>query len=389
MDDFFSKIMTTVSFSSLIGFILSNCGYPAMLGYMLSGCVMTYVGGGIYNINTLLGESNIIMLQEIALITLMFVTGLKTNLSRFFQISKQALKFVLMQVIFSIITIICIYQLYGKEIIIRIIFMLFLTLNSTAAAVNILENFNKLNTLKGSFIVCILIIQDVIFMITIAMLKNTIAGVSPLVMIGNLCLVLSLLCGIVIFLRSRFVYGLSKILHKFVNRNFEIVCTIVITLLIIVGSILELLSISASLGGFILGLILGNIGEEKKFYASIAPFNAIMMLLFFVVIGSKLDLNFILQHSIIVWSCTILIVAHKIGMNWWIANILCIEDSLSIAFILSQLSEFGFILVIFINQIETDTFLSIFMENMIIISLSIGSLFTIVSKSYLYKKGIM
>jgi len=180
---------------------------------------------------------------------------------------------------FSIFTIFYIFlTLFGLNSQTAIILSVAFSFSSTPIIIKILEESGKIRRSEVGLIIPILIMEDLIaifFLGILSMHESSMYGV----LISIIRISLTLLFSYVI---------LSKLVHKFlqfVSHSEDLLLLSTVSLVLLIGYVLEWVGLSFSIGAFLAGSIIATSVQSKKIEEKIKPFNFLFSAFFFFSIG--------------------------------------------------------------------------------------------------------
>ena len=229
-------------------------------------------------------------------------------------------------------------------------------LSSTAIVLQTLKEKNLFKTVSGEASFSILLFQDIAVIPILALLPI----ISPLdIAAGKEKILLqylpdwlqpfSVIFGIVMLIilgRYLFVPFLRFVSKSGMN---ELLTISSLFLIIGVSELMTSVGLSPALGAFIAGVMLANSEFRHELESQIDPFKGLLLAVFFVSVGSTINFNVIKNDPIFIFSAVFAVLSIKglilfaIGKYYKMSN----NQSLFLAFGLSQVGEFAFVLINF------------------------------------------
>lgn len=327
-------------------------------------------------------------LSEIWIIFLMFYIGLHINIKELKKMKKYVIWLGLLQIGLTALLFLAffdiIYYFNAEGTLSFFKFFLLggaLALSSSAIVLEKIIEFNLTNTSIGKAKIGVLIFQDLIaplFLIFIPILAKdltkwqdlnmSLLGYSLLKTIGLLILVYIT----IVFILKPFFERILEFLYDSEKKAFKSLAWLLIVLSPAVFA--EHLGISAWIWALILGLSITETKFKKQALMNTDSWKEIFLRIFFVYIGTLLDLKLLIDNLNIILIITIWVKAVKILGTYLSCKLLRIsnKDSLLIGLNLSQVSEFSFIILAtllssnFINDSEFNFFTIIIVLSMIL-----------------------
>jgi len=224
---------------------------------------------------------------------------------------------------------------------------LVLALSSTAFALQVLEENGELGARHGRLGFAVLLFQDLaaIPLIALAPLFAVSAGAAASGM--DLLAAAKALATIgAVVVVGRFV--LDPVLRLVARAKVKEAMTAAALLLVVVVTIvMQSAGLSAALGAFLAGALLAESSYRHELEADIAPFEGLLLGLFFTAIGMSLNLALIVSHPLVVFGLVIGLVFVKAavlgGLGVWREG-LPARSARRLGLSLSQGGEFAFLL---------------------------------------------
>ncbi len=309
----------------------------SILGYLAAGVVI-----GPFGIGFISHPNETLHLAELGVVLLLFVIGLELSPATLWRMRRWILLLGNAQVLGTAAVVIFLaWLLYAMSVSVAFMVGLALALSSTAFAVQLMKDYRILNTPIGQKAFSILLLQDLAvipILLYVAALGGG-AAEGPPWWIGVVTVGVVLGVGYMAlnpFLRVVARWGSSELMTA-------------AALLIVLGTALlvESAGLSMGLGAFLAGIMLANSSFRHQLETDIAPFQGILMGLFFIAIGMVLDINLLLSEPLHVFAIAVGLLAIKAV---WIAILMKlsgspVHDSIRIALMLAQGGEFAFVVL--------------------------------------------
>ncbi len=291
MDTILLYIVVTLGVATVLNILLKRIGMSQIIGYILTGTVIAYA----FNIQHEDSHS-VELVGEFGIVFLMFTIGLEMSLATLKTMKKLVFFNGALQVgISGLIFYLFAFYLFDLGIKSSLIIGAALALSSTAVVLTYLKENRGIYAPYGRQSTGILIFQDI-------------AVIPILIMIGflstggdNLQLVLlQTLLSAVIVIGLLFVVGkkvVAWLLHFSADSKLDELFMGSVLVIVIGSSLLaHFAGFTYSLGAFVAGMIIAETKYLHKVEADIAPFKDLLLGLFFVTVGMKIDLIFFQKH---------------------------------------------------------------------------------------------
>lgn len=316
-------------------FLLKKLNQPYLIAYIIVGILL-----GPHVLKLFTQPEEIEVVGEIGILLLMFFIGMEINIP-----NKKSLiiKPLLAQGIKIILSLFFAYfigrflALDDKSIV--LIAMLF-TFNSTAVVVEFLKKHGTIHTAFGIVILNILLLQDLLLAPALTILKfwngekyNFFNFILPLAV----CVVIFF-----IFRKIRHIREIN-FSYSFLENDHDLQVFSGLFICLGFGVLAEMIGMSAALGSFIAGVLVGKIKAFHWLEHSLLPFKVFFVSLFFVSIGLRMDIPYLISNYKLIVLGTIVVLVSNSIMSAIFFRLLNFKwkDSLYGGALLSQTGEFG------------------------------------------------
>lgn len=338
----FQSILILLGFAVAVIALFRRIHLPPILGYLFVGMIVGPGGFGFIP-----RSQNLTFLAEFGVVFLMFMIGLEFSWTRIMTMRKALLGVGGIQVLVCTIVAMFVGWYFGLPPKTAFVAAGALALSSTAVVLKQLVEQHELHTVHGRLSIGILLFQDlaaVLFLILIpALASNNPALVVP---------VFSALgkgIGVSVLLWVFGKYLLKPLFHE-VAKSHSSELFMLATLMVVLGAawLTHHLELSLALGAFLAGLMLGETEFRHQIEIDLRPFRDVLLGLFFITIGTLLQINTFPQHWHWVLLILVALISFKTLLIMALARIVT-RVSFSKAFrtglILSQGGEFGFVIL--------------------------------------------
>lgn len=288
-------------------------------------------------------------LAEFGIIILLFLLGLELSLQRFWQLRRYVLGIGFAQVVFTTLAIGLTVRFAGGVPPSGIILGLCLALSSTAIVMQILTEQHRVANPIGRIALSVLLFQDLMvvpILFIVGMLSRgpeaRVTGIVDLItpFAGALASVIA------IMLVGRFLLGpLLRLVVKTGSRDL----IMALALLILVGASVAtgLAGLSVALGAFLAGLLLSDNEARHHIEVDLEPFKGLLLGIFFVSVGSNLDLFVIAADIGWIVLAVIVLMGGKTLILYAIARAFGVvrTTAAEVALLLAQAGEFAFVVL--------------------------------------------
>ena len=311
-----------------------------ILGYLVAGVI---IGPGALG---LVSNSQAVRnIAELGVVFLLFTIGLELNVDRLRLIRNQIFGLGTAQVALTGIVIGAVAWAAGFTVEAAAVIGGGLALSSTAVVLQLLAERGELATRRGRLSFAILLLQDLAAVLMLAMVP-ALAGTGD----GSLSTVLLSVGEAVLAIAAVLVLGrlvLRPLLRLIaVGRSSELFAALTLAVLLGVSWLTASVGLSLAIGGFLAGVLLAETEYRHQVAADIQPFRGLLLGLFFMTVGTNLDLAAIADSSVLVIGLVVLLILLKAGLIYGVCRAAGIARGigLSTACLLGQAGEFGFVL---------------------------------------------
>ena len=330
-------------------------GLSSVIGYILGGILI----GPFCLQLTGRDAADIMHASELGVVMLLFLVGLELEPHKLWQIRKRILGLGLSQMILSIVGIFFVFYVAGFGLKKSLIISLCFAMSSTAIVLQTLKEKNLFRTVSGESSFSILLFQDIAVIPILALLpflskseravKESEHQEILLQYVPDWLQPFTVILGVLaLILLGRYIFIPFL---RFVSKSGlnELLTAASLFLIIGVSELMISVGLSPALGAFIAGVMLANSEFRHELESDIDPFKGLLLAVFFVSVGATINFNIIAEKPFFIFSAAFIVLAIKalvlfaIGKYYKMNN----EQSFFLAFALSQVGEFAFVLVNF------------------------------------------
>jgi glutathione-regulated potassium-efflux system protein KefB len=314
----------------------------AVLGYLAAGVIIgPYVLGPLYALNDV---DAVLHFGEFGVVMLLFVIGLELRPVRLWALRSAIFGLGTVQMVTTSVVLAAIGMMLGLGTAQALFIGLALSLSSTAFALQVLEEKGELTTRHGRLAFSVLLFQDLAAIPLIALVPLFALGAAePTMDIQSAVLAIGTILGVVVV--GRFL--LSR-LYRIVAATGVREAMTASALLTVVGValVMEAAGLSAALGAFIAGALLADSEYRHQIEADIAPFEGLLLAVFFIAVGMSVDLRVLGSEPATLLAIVVGLVAIKAVIlyllgRWWGLDTVAARR---LGLVISQGGEFAFVL---------------------------------------------
>lgn len=314
----------------------------AVLGYLAAGVVIgPYVLGPLYALDHV---EKVLKFGEFGVVLLLFVIGLELRPIRLWAMRSAIFGLGAAQLVLTALALAGIGLAFGLAPAQALFIGLALSLSSTAFALQVLEEKGELTTRHGRLAFSVLLFQDLAAIPLIALVPLFALGAEEPSMDFRSA-GLAILTIVAVIVVGRF---LLKRLYRLVAAMGVREAMTATALLTVVGValLMEEVGLSAALGSFIAGALLADSEYRHQIEADIAPFEGLLLAVFFMAVGMSIDLSVLVARPGALLIIVTILVAVKftvlfgLARRWGLKN----APARRLGIVLSQGGEFAFVL---------------------------------------------
>jgi len=319
--------------------IFNRMQLPSIVGFLIAGILL---GPSVLKIIS--NPEQIEIMAEIGVILLLFSVGLELSLKELVSIRKILLLGGGLQVLITILVTSVIIFVIGLPVRQAIFFGILVSLSSTVIVLKLLSDKDELDAPHGKISLGILIFQDLA--IVPLFLTVNVLGTTDQISFGEILIKLFTAIGAVAAIVLIAKYLSPPLLYRLAKLRMKEIFTVGVILLILgTAYITHSLGLSFAIGAFIAGLILSESEYSHQIVADTLPLRDAFNSLFFVSVGLLLNLSFVFESPLIVFSYSLGVVLLKAIIIFLIVLLLKYPARIAIlvGLSLAQVGEFSFI----------------------------------------------
>lgn len=319
-------------------------GIGAVLGYLLAGVALGPYGLGV--VVSVYEAEGILRIAEFGVVLLLFLIGLELRLPRLWAMRNAVFGLGSAQVLTAAATLALLGWLMGLAASPALVAGAALALSSTAFVLQLLEEKGELKARHGRLAFAVLLFQDLaaIPLLAVVPLLAPAADAGPGLSFFPVLKAAAVIVAVVVVGRYvlRWLYPLLA-----ATRLKEAMTASALLIVVLVALLMEEAGLSAALGAFLAGALLADSPYRHQIEADVAPFEGLLLSLFFTAVGLSLDLGLVAVQPVLIVGLVLGLVAVKGGLlyalgRWWG---LPEANARRLALALSQGGEFAFVLI--------------------------------------------
>ena len=349
----FVDLVTVVIAAFLGGVVARVLRAPPVLGYLAMGMIIgPYVVGRSedewLHFATVADVPSVHRLAEIGVVLLVFAIGIEISFRELVSLGKVIVVGGILQITITGALLIPIGLVLGFDLTTAIILGMVGALSSTMVVLKTLTDRGEIHSLHGRILTGFLLMQDLVFILMIAMLPalgGDGSGASVLREAGLGVLKTTIVIGGVALLGIKVMPFVMSRITLLGSR--EVFVLMVVALVFAISGLTNFVGLSAALGAFVAGLLLSESDIGHWALAEVAPLRDVFAALFFASLGMLTDPVFIVDN----YGLVLAVIGSTVVLKFVVtAVIVRVSGYLPSTALLSgvglgQIGEFSFILV--------------------------------------------
>jgi Kef-type K+ transport system membrane component KefB len=373
--DTFAITALVLVLAAAVAFIANRLRQPLVIGFIVVGVIVGPTG-----FDWVHEAPALDLFAEIGIAILLFLVGLKLDVTLIRSVGPVALATGLGQIAITAVAGFGIAALFGLDLVAAAVVGVTITFSSTIIVVKLLSDQRQLDELHGRVALGLLIVQDVVVIVVMIVLTSlgtgTMNGASLDIGAEALRILLGgggLLVGIAIAMRWVLPWLLDR-----VATSAELLIVWSVAWAIGIAALTDLLGFSIEVGAFLAGFALASTRYREQVHASLIGLRDFLLLFFFIVLGAELDFAAIgAQVPLAIALSIFVLVGSPIIM---IAIMSAMGYPARVGFLaglaIAQISEFSLILIALTRDLDL-------VDDSVVGLVTLVALITIAGSSYL------
>ncbi len=314
--------------AGILAIIFRLLNQPIIPAYVITGLLLGPVFGIIQN------QEFLATLSELGIAFMLFFIGLEIDLKAIKQVLHISVFGTLLQFFLTGLFALIMISFLPYSLTTKLFIAIALTFSSTAVVVKLLSDKNEIDTLHGKIAIGILVFQDIIAIIVLALLTPKLSLIDSLIRLNILVLV-ALIVG----------YKIIPAIFDLNAKSQELLFLTSIAYAFFYILLFDWFNLSITVGAFIAGLTLGNLKYSNEIVARVKSLKDFFSIIFFISLGFQISKVNQINYFILVSFFIITLIIKPI-IFFFIGLIFKYEPKVSfkVAISLSQMSEFALIL---------------------------------------------
>jgi CPA2 family monovalent cation:H+ antiporter-2 len=343
------ELLAILSSAVLIVWLFRRLHLPAILAYLVAGMLV-----GEHGFSLAQDHVNYDHFAELGIVFLLFTLGLEFSIPKLMAMRHLVLAVGSLQVGISLVFFMVIAMFFGQTFASALIIGGILALSSTAIVIRQLSETGAMKRKSGQLSVAILLFQDVA-VVPLLIIVPMFAQESGSSMFVELMIALVkgvFVVALLLFTGKWLLPRLFNLIAQVRTDELFVLTTLLVTL--VASSLTQWFGLSMALGAFLAGMMLGESEYKHQLEADIRPYRDILLGLFFVTVGMKLDIGIVYSSPLVIIGVMVSFMLVKIIIIAVLAKRAgeASKDAWASGIMLAQMGEFGFVLIALANQVE-------------------------------------
>jgi len=292
----YSNALVVLGTAGILVPILHRWGLSAVLGYLGAGAFFGPLGLGSFIKSfpflywlTVSDAENVAAIAELGVVFLLFMVGLELSFNRLMTMRRLVFGMGGLQVLLTALLIAGVAAMAGQKPGAAIIVGASLSLSSTAMVLELLSNQGRLTTSAGRASFSVLLAQDlsVIPILVFISILGAGSGTSAVAGLASALLQAAVAVTLIILFGRSLLRPLFQLVAN--THSTELFVAAVLFVIVSTGVIAHQAGLSMAIGAFVAGLMLAETEYRKAIEATINPFKALLLGIFFFTVGMNID----------------------------------------------------------------------------------------------------
>jgi len=336
------SVLILLASAVIVVVLFRSLHLPPLLGYLMVGIVV-----GPFALGWIPDTEEGRRLGEFGVVFLMFSIGLEFSLSKLFQLRRAVFGLGLAQVLLTLAAVLLLGAVLGAPWPAGLAVGGALAMSSTAIVLRVLAERMQLETPHGRDIFGVLLLQDLAVVPLLIVIPAIAEGGADLAQ--RLALALAkggAVLVAVLFLGQSLMRAWFHVVAR--RRSHELFILNVLLITLGLAWLTERAGLSFALGAFLAGMLIAETEYRHQVDEDIRPFREVLLGLFFVTIGMRLDLGTVAANAVLVLAFTALLVIFKFTLVTGLARAFGATPgaALRTGLALAQAGEFSLVIAV-------------------------------------------
>ena len=341
MENSLQFVLVLLAAAVLVVILFRLLKLPALIGYLLVGVLI-----GPSGLKLIPDSEDTRALAEFGVVFLMFSVGLEFSLAKLRTMRRIVFGLGASQVVLTLVVVVGSALIVGADWRGGIVLGGVLAMSSTAIVSKMLADKLELNSLHGRQVIGILLFQD-LAVVPLLILIPALAQQPAQLAAGLTFALLKAIAvlAILLYFGQRPMRAWFHLVASQKSSELFVLNVLLITLGL--AYITEIAGLSLALGAFVAGMLISETEYRYQVEDDIKPFRDVLLGLFFVTIGMKLNLPLVFENMLWVAVALLILVTFKVVLIAALSRLFGSDTgaALRTGLDLAQGGEFGFVLL--------------------------------------------
>ena len=284
-DYIFYEVAALLVLAASVGFLGLLLRQPLIVSFIAVGILAGPSGFDIAR-----SDEQIDLLAELGIALLLFLVGLKLDVSLIRTLGKVAVMTGLGQVLFTTLFGFAIAVALGLDATSAIYTAVALTFSSTIIIVKLLSDKREIDALHGRIALGFLIVQDIVVVLAMIVLSAMGVGGETGSALADVARVLMLGVAMLLFVAAFTRYAANPLMRR-LSRSSELMISFAIGWAALLAALGHYFGFGKELGGLLAGVSLASTPFRDALAARLSSLRDFLLLFFFIALGASLDLS--------------------------------------------------------------------------------------------------
>ncbi len=328
---------------SLVAFLFYKLKQPLIIGYLIAGIIISPFSFGLISNSAI---QTLSIFAEIGVILLLFTIGLEFPVRKLKAIGRVVIGVSALEITMMLIVSWAVGTLLDWRFYDTLFLGAALASSSTTIVAKVLSDAGKISEISSIVMLGILVVEDVVVVIILAMLQNLII-VHAIAAIDLIWLIAKL----VIFIGGTLIVGglfIPKAIDRVAQTESKELLYISLLGICFAFAILSTqIGFSAAIGAFLIGLVVARARCREEINHQIGPFQLVFGAIFFVSMGALMDFNHVIDYWLPAVVITLAVFGTKLASCGFGTRLFGYNKttSLRVGLGMAQVGEFAFIVI--------------------------------------------
>jgi len=299
LDQPLTQVLILLAAAVVVVTIARRLGLPAILGYLAVGMLL-----GTHAVGIFVASDTTNLLAELGVVFLLFTLGLEFSWARMIAMRREVFGLGALQVLLTTGSFVLIGMVFGVPLVLAIVLGGAVAMSSTAIILHQLTDQAELNRTHGRLAFSVLLFQDLAFVPLLALASALARGADLFSLATSASAVIGGVLAVgVVWAAGRWL--LRPLFYEIAHSRLRELFTLTVLMVVLASAwISHLAGLSMALGGFLAGMMLAETEYRHQIEAVIRPFRDILLGLFFISVGTLLDMT-LLRHRFLLISAVL------------------------------------------------------------------------------------